>query len=154
MRRYINALSREKTYIVLQGEQISYKEEKKYLENCLSGIKNNSSVRLLAFSDGKLIGNSDIVLGKGAMAHVGHFGIVVAKEFRGQGIGTLLTQLTLQEAKKHLKGIHIVILGVFASNPAAIRLYKKFGFRHYGTIPKGLYRRGKYIDDLYMYRRI
>ncbi len=154
LHRYINMLSKERTYILAQGQQFSYAAEKKFLRERLLQIKENCGVMLLVFSDATLIGVSGINLGTGAKQHIGDFGISIARDFRGQGIGTLLMQLVLSEAKKRLKGMKIIMLGVFAKNPRAITLYKKFGFRKYGSLPKGLLHRGKFIDEYFMYRRI
>lgn len=153
MRRYINALSKERTFILRQGEQISYTDEKKFVQEQIAKIKKDRAVFLLVFSGATLIGSSGITLGAGAKSHVGDFGIIIAKNFRDQGIGTLLMKLTLAEAKKRLKGMKIITLGVFANNPRAIALYKKFGFKRYGTLPGGVFLRGKFADEHFMYRR-
>ncbi len=154
MRRYINTLSKERTCILRQGEQISYADEKKYVQEHLIQIKKNRAVLLLAFSDTALIGSSGVTLGTGAKQHEGGFGISIAKNFRNQGIGTLLMKLTLSEAKKRLRGMKIITLGVFANNPRAIGLYKKFGFRKFGSLPKGILCHGKFVDEYFMYRQV
>jgi len=43
-------------------------------------------------------------------------------------------------------GLKIVILDVFATNIAAIKLYEKVSFKEAGRIIKGVLRDGKYID--------
>lgn len=154
MRRYINTLSKERTYILRQGKQFSYADEKKYVQRQLTQIKRNRAVFLLMFSGTTLIGNSGIDLHTGAKRHEGGFGISIAKDFRNQGIGTLLMKLILSEAKKKLKGMKIITLGVFANNPRAIGLYEKFGFRKYGSLPKGILHRGKFVDEYFMYRQV
>lgn len=153
MRRYINTLSRERTFIIRQGELVSYLEEKKYVEEQIKQIKKGRAVLLLAFSGGKLIGCSGVKLHKGAVSHEATFDVSIAKEFRGQGIGTLLMKLTLGEAKR-LRGIKIITLGVFSNNPRAMALYEKFGFKKYGSLPKGIFHRGRYFDHHLMYRKI
>ena len=77
-------------------------------------------------------------------------GITVAKDFRGEGIGEELAKTTIEEAKKHLDGLQTVILECFATNMAAIRLYRKLGFVEVGRIPGYLKHQGEYVDEVQM----
>jgi GNAT superfamily N-acetyltransferase len=81
------------------------------------------------------------------LAHHALFAIMVAKEYRGKGVGTLLlTELMkLGKEKFHLELMH---LEVYQGNPA-ISLYKRMGFAECGfqkhfTKEDGMYR-GKYF---------
>jgi ribosomal protein S18 acetylase RimI-like enzyme len=155
MRNYINILSKERTFIRFQGEQISFKEEKKYLDSFLEKMRKNEAIKLLVFSKNKLVAMADIKLEDKISGHVGGFGITVAKGFRNEGIGKLLMKLVLAEAKKNLKKLKIVTLGIFANNLVALRMYKKrFGFREYGRLPKGIKHRGKFVDQFFLYKII
>lgn len=40
----------------------------------------------------------------------------------------------------------VLILDVFDTNKVAKELYKKIGFKEAGKIPKGIRKKGKYID--------
>lgn len=151
---YINTLSKEKTFIIFQGEQVSLEEEKKYLDEQLKGIKEGKIVQLLAFSDGKLIGNTQINLKDKATKHTAVFGISIAKEFRGEGTGALLMEKIIAEAKESLKGLKIITLTCFANNEAAKRLYEKMGFIEYGKLPKGLIHKDQFIDHVYMFKEV
>lgn len=148
---YINALSQEKTFVSFQGEQQTPEDEKKYLAEQLKRIGNAQTVQLLAFSQNKLIGITSIDLGERVSKHVGNFGISVAKDFRGQGVGSLLIKNILKEAKRYLPNLKIVTLSVFANNPVATKMYQKFGFRQYGRLPKAILHRGRLVDRIYMY---
>ena len=79
---YFNTLSKERTFIRFQGEELTLKEEKKYMRDLLKKMKKNRAVKLLAFIGDKLVGVSDIKLQDKVELHVGVFGITVAKEFR------------------------------------------------------------------------
>jgi len=151
---YINSLSKEQTFIRLQGEKLTLEDEKKWLETQIEKIKNGQSVQLLVFSEDKLIGIAGVILQDKIEKHVGSFGISVAKEERGQGIGKLLTELVLKEAEKKLLNLKIIILGVFEGNDIAHKLYRKFGFVEYGRLPEGILHRGKYITRIYMHKKI
>ncbi len=132
---YINTLSKERTFIRVQGEEISLEEEKEYLDKIIKHVKIGQGVHLFAFSGGDLIGTADISLKERAERHVGDFGISIAKEFRGKGVGRLLLGKILLEAKNNLPGLKIVTLSVFANNPIAKKMYESFGFKTLGKWP-------------------
>ncbi len=150
----IHILSKEKTFIRFQGEVLLKKDEKKYLEDYIKKIKVNKAVKLMVFHDKQLIGMADITMEDKISVHVGLFGITVLKEFRGQGIGKLLIDLIINEAKKNIKQLKIIILSVFDGNDRAKNLYKSFGFINYGMLPKGIKYKGEYINHYYMYKNI
>lgn len=152
--KYINTLSRERTFILNQGYKFTLKEEKQWLKELVIKTQKRQAVSLSVFSGKELIGNASIVQKNKAMSHEGSFGIAVAKNFRGEGVGNLLMKFILKEAKQNLKGLKIITLGVFANNSVAINFYKKSGFKNYGVLPSGLLHRGKYIDHRYMYKRV
>lgn len=151
---YINSLSRERTFIRFQGEQLTLKEEEKYIDDFLKKVEKNQAVKLLAFIDNKLVGVSDINLQDKIEAHVGIFGITVAKEYRGEGIGKLLMNLVIEEAKKHIIGLKIVTMGCFANNKVACSMYKNLGFNEYGRLPSGIKHRGEFVDHVYFYKEV
>ena len=64
--------------------------------------------------------------------------IAVKREYRGQGIGKVITNALIQEAKK--QGIRAITLEVRVSNISAIRLYEGCGFKNAGI-------RKKYYPD-------
>jgi RimJ/RimL family protein N-acetyltransferase len=154
MRDFINTLSRERTFIVFQGEQLSLEEEQQYVARKLEQIARNEAIQLLAFSEEKLIGSSDITLSSGVDAHVGAFGLVIADGFRGQGIGKLLMESVVSEAIANLPRLKIITLGVFGNNAIAIDLYEKLGFTEYGRLPGAVLHREQFVDHVYMYRNI
>ena len=91
---------------------------------------------------------------RGAMKHEGVFGISVLKDYRGKGLGKLLMKLALDEAIKNLPNLRIITLGVFSTNDLAKEMYKNFGFIEFGRLPEGIFHRGKYIDHIYMYKKV
>jgi len=151
---YINTLSKEKTYITYQGEQLTLEEEKKYLKSQLEKIKSGRTVHLMLFVDGNEAGISSIDLGKGIKGHIGVFGISIAKKYRGMGLGKLLMKLVFEESVKKLKDLKIIVLEVFGPNEKAIEMYKKFGFVESGRLPGGILYKGEYVDDIQMYMKV
>lgn len=151
---YINALSKEKTFIRFQGEQVSVEEEERYLSGQLGRIREGKTVQLFVVCDDKIVGISGIDLKDKTESHEGVFGISVAKEFRGEGLGKELMRLVIEEAEENLIGLKVITLGVFESNVVGLEMYKKFGFVEYGRLPEGSRYGDKYVDVVFMYRRI
>ena len=151
---YINALSREQTFILFQGEEISLEAEEAYLARQLQSIARHEVVQLLAVAESQVIGVSAVGMKNRVESHVGGLGISVAREWRGMGIGSALMQAVLEEAQAHLPGLEIVTLSVFSNNETAIRMYRRFGFQEFGRLPKGIRHRGQYVDHIYMYRDV
>jgi ribosomal protein S18 acetylase RimI-like enzyme len=87
-------------------------------------------------------------------SHVGYFGIGVAPEWRGMGLGTLLMQAVIAEAERHLGGLRLIQLDVFANNERGIQLYRKLGFTEYARLPGAVHHRGNYVDLISMYRPV
>ncbi len=151
---YINTLSLEQTFIAFQGEQNTLESETKYLMQQLEKIENGRSVLLLVFCSGKLVGNSGIDLKEKAVSHEGVFGISIAKEFRGEGIGKILMTKVLEEAQRRLSNLKIVTLGVFGDNYLAYSMYKKFGFEEFGRLHGGIKHKDTYVDHIHMYKNV
>jgi RimJ/RimL family protein N-acetyltransferase len=151
---YINILSDEKTFITYQGEHENIKSEGKWLKGQLKDIKNKKTAYLLAFYGDRLIGSCEIHLGDKVAKHVGEFGITIAKDFRGDGLGKILMDLVMREAKKELSELKIVTLEVYSTNDIARSLYKKIGFVEYGSLPDGLFRKNSFEDSVLMYKKV
>ena len=81
-------------------------------------------------------------------------GISISKKHRGRGLGKLLMDIILKEAKENLPKLGIVVLEVMAVNPNAIKMYKNFGFKEYGNLPEGNKYKGEFVDVLSMYKKI
>lgn len=154
MLKYINELSDEKTFVRYQGEYETLESETKYLKSRLEAIENKRAVHLLAFFNNKLIAATDVHMKDKTERHVGILGISVAKDFRGEGLGNLLMQLILKEARKEIPELKIVTLEVYSTNDIAQKMYEKFGFERYGLLPEGITRGGKFEDAILMYKNI
>lgn len=148
-------MSKEQTFLVLfQGNEIPLNEEQKWLEGMLGKIDQGKAIQLFVFVNKQLAGVSDIVMKDKAEKHVGIFGITIAKSFRNEGIGSLLMERIIEEAKQYLKELKILTLMCFSDNEIAIKLYKKMGFVEYGKLPKGLIRKGQFTDHIYMFKEV
>ncbi len=154
MLNFINSVSDEKTFITYQGEHETLESEEKYLIKRLGEINEKRTVQLLAFCGNELVGSSYIQLMDKTEKHVGVFGLIVSKEFRGEGVGKILMELVEKEAKKNLPRLKLITLQVYSTNEIARSLYKKRDFVEYGMLPKGITRTGKFEDAVLMYKDI
>lgn len=157
MRTLINTLSTEDIYITFSGEQLTLDEEQLYFDQISRDMISHNMVKLLAVHDGKIVGNADVSrdrAGRRRSYHVASFGITIATEFRGVGLGELLTQTIIEEAKKEIPGLRIIKLAVYAENLTAQKLYTKMGFKEFGRLKEGIWYRGRYIDEIEMYKEV
>lgn len=153
----INAISTEDTFITFSGEQLSFDEEKAYFDQVARDIESFNMVKILAIHAGKIVGNADVSRDKSGRRrshHVGSFGITIAKEFRGVGLGELMMQTIIEEAKKEIPGLRIVKLAVYGENHTAQKLYTKMGFKEFGRLQEGAWYRGRYIEEIGMYTEV
>ena len=74
--------------------------------------------------------------------------IYVHKSFWHKGVGTQLMKAVIDVARDI--GLRRISLGVFAGNKAAIRMYKKIGFKAEGCSKYGIYTFGRYMDTILM----
>lgn len=83
--------------------------------------------------------------------HSAIIGMGVRDDWHGNGIGTALMQAAVDLADNWLNLTRLE-LSVFVDNPAAIHIYKKFGFEIEGTIRQFAFRDGEYVDAYMMGR--
>ncbi len=150
---YINKLSREDTFINFSGEKITKEEEVRTLANWFLAMERRDKVVLGCFYQEKLIGLANVdrqVDSRKRQRHIGGFGISVDKKFRGEGIGFQLAKTIIEEAKKKIAGLKMIVMDVFEPNKIAQSLYKKLGFKEYGRLPEGVLYKGRYVDEVKM----
>lgn len=151
---FINNLSDEKTFVRYQGEHETLESERRFIITRLKEINNKQCVHLLAFLDKELAGVVEIHLKDKTENHIGVLALSVVKKFRNDGLGKILLDSVIKEAKNELKGLKIITLEVYSANKIAHDLYTKMGFVEYGRLPKGISRAGKFEDAILMYKQI
>jgi RimJ/RimL family protein N-acetyltransferase len=139
---FANAISRENTFIMMSGEYITRFEEMNYLSEQLKGVEDETRIHLVALVNGTLAANCGIYRKRMRSHHVGDIHISISKEYRKEGIGTILLETLKEEAKKI--DIKLLTLTCFEKNEIAIHVYEKVGFKKIGVIP-GMYKK----DDVY-----
>jgi len=86
---------------------------------------------LTAVIDGAPVGIATLYLQPyKKIAHQCEFGIIVADEHRGKGVGSALIKNLMHLAKNNFN-IELLHLQVYEGNPAT-RLYERFGFKEFG----------------------
>lgn len=81
------------------------------------------------------------------------WGMYVAPQWRGNGLGRRLLQSAIDHARE-LDGVAQVHLCVTEASPAARRLYEGLGFRVWGVEPDAMRIDGKPIADTHMLLRL
>ncbi len=134
---------------VPMSKKPTFEEEGRWLADNLLSIEQGKQVCVVAEVDGKLAGCSQVDKPQNiAMSHYGDLGISLSKEFRDTGIGSEMMKTLLDESRK--AGFVFIELKVFSSNPRAIHLYEKMGFKQTGRVPSKIIRNGNQIDDIIM----
>ncbi len=127
----------------------SFEEEAKTPDNTWAEQLENS-IKFGYFINDKIVGCCGLSVEKATkISHTGTlWGMYVKNEARGGGVGLALVDFTKNHAKKsHVKHLY---LGCNAENHNAVKLYKKCGFKVYGTRPDYTKIGSKFYDDLIM----
>ncbi|MDN3507587.1 MAG: GNAT family N-acetyltransferase [Simkaniaceae bacterium] len=102
--------------------------------------------------DGKPVGMAVLYLHPyKKIAHQALFAIIIDKNERGKGYGTLLLQAVEKRAKE--KGVSLLHLEVYEGNPAE-RLYARSGFVEYARHPHFIKDSGEYLTKIMMQKTI
>lgn len=133
-----DAVARERTYLA-RVEAPPIDSVRAFVQRIIAG----GVPQFVALEGDTVIGWCDVIPNSiEGFTHVGRLGMGVQKDYRGKGIGEKLARATIGKAKK--KGLEKVVLSVFASNLAAIKLYEKIGFK-----VEGVKKKARKIDDNY-----
>ncbi|MEO8107224.1 MAG: GNAT family N-acetyltransferase [Actinomycetes bacterium] len=133
----------------LPGIRSSWPEASGVVERHLAGQEAGGSTLLVAWSGARAVGyvvvrwtGADTPLARQAFpgaAEVAH--LFVRLESRGVGVGSTLLEVADRVAAD--RGVKQLVLGVGEDNPAAARLYERFGYRRTGIVEVSEY---DYLD--------
>lgn len=141
----LRSVAEEKKYITLEIITWNEKKQKEIIKD-YNGI---DSLMLVAECNGKIVGMVDIRRGRYLKTHhVAEIGICILKGYRRKGIGKKLMERAIEWAKK--MGVMKAEVEVFATNKAAIALYKRLGFEEEGRRKKHYKIMGEYVDGIFM----
>ena len=149
---YIRPVAEETEFFVIEHDEFpaTVDEERTWIQEHLD---HPGKIILLAEADGAIIGSVTFEVGSfRRVSHRGNLGLAVVREWRERGVGTTLLQVLLEWAESN-PVIEKVCLDVFATNNAAIRLYKRLGFDEEGRRARDI-KRGPddYVDTVTMCR--
>lgn len=130
-----NLTHAETDYLLTYPDENSFTVEQ---EGAFLKAKTESSneIEIVAVVDGKIAGTAgiDAVGNKYKTKHRAEFGIGIAKEFWGLGLGRALTEACIECAKE--AGYTQLELDVVSDNASAISLYKKWASLNTGETRK------------------
>ena len=148
------AIMAENIYSITGEEEliISLEKQSAWLKD---HIDNENKLNIVAEFDGMLVGQLDFVSAEiKRISHTGEFGMGIHKDFRGQGIGSLLLQTLIDWANAHpiLEKINLM---VHQTNDRAIAIYEKHGFKIEGIRRREIkYSADHYVDAVLMGRQL
>ena len=141
----------ETDYLLSYADESGMTEEKEaqYLKE---KAESSNEVELLAEVDGNIVGIAGIgsIGKKDKVKHRASYGISVAKDWWGLGIGRGLTEACIACAR--IAGYAQLELDVVAENRNAMALYESMGFTEYGRNPKGFRSRFSGWQELVLMR--
>jgi ribosomal protein S18 acetylase RimI-like enzyme len=147
---HLNALSNEAGIdIPLSPGEVKYtlEEERQIIADY---ALSENSVWLVAEVDGAVVAELSLKGGRlNAFRHSAMLGMAVAKNWRGQGIGSALMRAAVEWAHANPL-IRRIELHVYVRNSPAIHLYRKYGFEFEGCRRSIIFQDGEYLDDYVM----
>lgn len=143
--KFYNFVGGETSYLSFEKDEYPLSVEEQ-VQSIRSLEGNQTNIMLMAMDGEEIAGIATISSsGKIKARHDGELGIVVAKKYQGQGIGTELIRQLIEWAKGN--GVTTRIsLDTRADNVKAVELYMKFGFVVEGCRKNSTLLNGKYYD--------
>ena len=140
---YLNVVGGESDNLTFGGGEFpaTVEEEADFLRKEGETPKN---LMLVAWEDGRIVGNVHLGALSRRMSHRASLGISVRKAAWGRGIGTALMERAIAHARE--QGLEIIQLEVRSDNAPAIHLYEKLGFVRIGRYPQFFKIDGVYAD--------
>ena len=152
--KYLKITNTESRYLICEPEEITMtvEEEKAFIARKAEAER---ELLLLAFSDGRHIGNCSLMSVGNSVRYEHRCMIAIAlyREYCGRGIGRLMLETVLDEAKK--LGYSQAELEVVTGNEGAVALYEAAGFVKCGVLPNSMkYKDGSTVDSYWMVKEL
>lgn len=142
-----NLMHGETDYLLTYPDENSFnvEQEGKFLKE---KAESKNEVEILAVVNQTVVGTAgvDAVGTKFKLRHRAEFGVSVAEEYWGLGIGGALLDACVECARA--AGFAQLELDVVADNSRAISMYRKAGFVEFGRNPRGFYSRTAGFQEL------
>jgi L-amino acid N-acyltransferase YncA len=146
----LNPIIQTGRYTVM-AEPVSVADQRTFIR----GFPERGIFHVAVTRNGDLVGLQDVMplSGEpGVFDHVGAISTFVALDARSQGIGTRLTNETIEAAKA--QGFIKLWATIRGDNPEAIAFYQSQGFHIIGTAERHARVHGTYIDEVFAERFI
>ena len=146
---YIPQFYEESKYLIKEPEEVHTTLEDE-IDWIKEHLESDNSLLIMAELDGKYVGDGcfeGTTLSR--QKHRVSLGIYLLKEYTNMGIGTLLMEALIEEAKKtDIEQIELICIN---ENHIAMHVYEKLGFKVTGTLPDyNKYKDGSYVNASYM----
>lgn len=132
---YLDAAAGESDFLTFgSGElNISVKEEKAFIKNFQDS---DNQLFLIAVANNRIVGSLHFSTGKNKrVRHTGEMGVIVRKQFWGNGIAAAMIQQLFSWARAS-GVVRKINLEVREDNSRAISLYERLGFFQEGTVSR------------------
>ena len=134
-----------------EGPGLTENEERDYL---VRAGESDNSLAILALVGDTIVGGLTFDGGRRPrLRHVGEFGISVAQEYAGLGIGRAMIEYMIAWAERS-GVVRKINLKVRVDNAGAIRLYERMGWVHEGRTTRDTLIDGEFNDCLLMGRSV
>ena len=80
--------------------------------------------------------------------------IYVNPKFINNGYGSTILRELIRSCRKNKKIKNLVAVIGGSDNTASIKIHQKNGFKYIGTLKKAGYKKNKWIDSVYMQKRL
>ncbi|MGN0170816.1 MAG: GNAT family N-acetyltransferase [Lachnospiraceae bacterium] len=142
---FYNFVGGETTYLSFEKDEYPLDVDGQ-VDDILSTKKQPASIMLLAMDGDEIAGIGTIHSGNKIKArHQGELGIVVAKKYQAQGIGSEIIRRLIDFCKGN--GVTTRIqLDTRCDNEVAVKLYEQFGFEIEGRLKNTTLLNGEYFD--------
>jgi RimJ/RimL family protein N-acetyltransferase len=142
---HVDAVGAEGIHLMTEKLGKTAKEERSIFRKA----DGRSGLYLVAAIGREIVGSADIARGRQVKnRHTASLGIALRRDARGVGLGSAIMRSMIDWART--VGIRKLTLGVFATNKAAIVLYRKVGFTQEGRLRGQVILNGKPVDELLM----
>lgn len=127
--------------------QLSPEQEAEFIRQVAAS---DNSLFLVVAAGDEIVGVLTCQGGKRrATRHVSTLGISLAREWRGQGLGTALMRQAVEWARQS-GVVKRLELHVFCRNAHALHIYQALGFEIEGQSRRAIFKDGQYLDDYSM----
>jgi len=141
-------------YVISKGDSFTFASDTQR-EQALEDWCSSEKETFVAVSEGEIVGTFYVKANQiGLGSHIANGSYMVAPEARRKGIGRLMGERSIEEARR--MGFHAMQFNfVVKSNEKAVRLWKSLGFEIIGEIPEAFRHKENGLTNAYiMYRKL